>query len=64
MAKAAGGISLLYGVVIGDALKDPKTTLQQLTALRTRGRSQLKQHGDLAGALKKLEAEIGRRGKK
>lgn len=64
MAKAAGGFIPLYGGVVSDALKDPKTTLADLNALRTRARSQLKEQGDLPGALKKLEAEIGRRGKK
>lgn len=64
MAKAAGGGVLLYGVVIGDALKHPKTTLEELSALRASGRRQLKEQGDLPGALKKLEAEIARRSKK
>lgn len=63
MAKSAGGVSTLYGPAISDALKDPKTTLDQLNALRANARSQLKQQGDLPGALRKLEAEIARRGK-
>lgn len=64
MPKALGGQVLPYGVAISDALKDPKTTLEQLAALRDSARRILKQQGDLPGALKKLETEIGRRGKK
>jgi hypothetical protein len=57
-----GGNNMLYGVVICDALDDPKTTLDDLTALRDRARAELDAQGDLKGALGKLEAEIGRRG--
>jgi hypothetical protein len=60
----AGGNNMLYGVVISDALKDPKTTLAALKGLRDSARAELKAQGDLPGALKRLEAEIGRRGKK
>ena len=60
--KPAGGLQPLYGVAIHDALADPQTSLEQLTGLRDQGRRQLEEQGDLAGALEKLEAEIGRRG--
>jgi hypothetical protein len=53
-----------YGNAISDALKDPKSTAEQLNALRDSARRILKQQGDLAGALKRLEAEIARRGRK
>jgi len=64
MPKAAGGSVKPYGVAISDALKDPKSTIEQLTGLRDSARSLLKAQGDLPAALKKLEAEIARRGKK
>ena len=64
MPKAAGGLVKPYGVAISDALKDPKSTSEQLTALRDSARKLLKEQGDLPAALKKLEAEIARRGKK
>jgi hypothetical protein len=60
-AKPGGGVVPLYGVVIHDAISDPQTTLERLTELRDQGRQQLEEQGDLAGALEKLEAEIGRR---
>jgi hypothetical protein len=58
----SGGETPLYGVVICDALDDPATSLDKLTELRDAGRAQLEAHGDLAGALERLETEIGRRG--
>ena len=61
-AKPAGGLQPLYGVVIHDALNDPQTTLERLNELRDQGRRQLEEQGDLAGALQKLDDEIGRRG--
>ena len=61
-ARPAGGLQPLYGVVIHDALSDPQTSLERLNALRDQGRRQLEEQGDLAGALEKLEDEIGRRG--
>jgi hypothetical protein len=61
-SHGSGGVVPLYGVVICDALDDPSTTLDKLTELRDTGRAQLEAHGDLAGALKRLEAEISRRG--
>jgi HAMP domain-containing protein len=60
--KPGGGAVPLYGVVIHDALSDPQTTLERLNELRDQGRRQLDEQGDLAGALQKLEDEIGRRG--
>ena len=53
----------LYGVVIDDALKDPKTTLAALKSLQKRGYQTLEAHGDLKGALKKLDRAIKARGK-
>jgi hypothetical protein len=61
-AKPAGGLQPLYGVVIHDALSDPQTSLERLNELRDQGRRQLEEQGDLAGALQRLEDEIGRRG--
>jgi hypothetical protein len=63
MPKAAGGQVKPYGVAISDALKDPQTSLESLAALRDSARRLLQEQGDLPGALKKLEAEIARRGK-
>ncbi len=53
-----------YGVVITDALKDPKTSLSTLKSLQTRGYAKLQGQGDLKGSLKKLDREIKTRGKK
>jgi tetrahydromethanopterin S-methyltransferase subunit G len=60
-SQGQGGIGILYGVVIHDALSDPQTTLERLTELRDQGRRQLEEHGDLEGSLKRLEGEIGSR---
>jgi hypothetical protein len=57
----SGGLQPLYGVAICDALADPQTSVERLTELRDQGRRQLEEHGDLGGALEKLEAEISRR---
>jgi hypothetical protein len=62
MATPTGGQVRPYGVAISDALSDPNSTLENLTALRDQGRRELEQTGDLAGALEKLEAEIQSRG--
>jgi Domain of unknown function (DUF1843) len=64
MANAARGPIPPYGVAISDALKDPKTSLDELIAHRDHARQVLAQHGDLQAALKRLEAEIGKRGGK
>lgn len=58
MATPTGGQVRPYGVAISDALQDPNSTLENLTALRDQGRRELEETGDLAGALEKLEAEI------
>lgn len=63
MATATGGQVRPYGVAISDALQDPNSTLEELNALRDRGRRELEEQGDLPGALQKLEDEIGRRDK-
>lgn len=62
MAIPTGGQVRPYGVAISDALQDPNSTLEDLTALRDRARGELEQQGDLAGALEKLDEEIDRRG--
>jgi hypothetical protein len=64
MANAAGGAVKPYGCAISDALDDPNSTLEQLTALRDTARALLEQQGNLSGALKALEAEINLRGSK
>jgi hypothetical protein len=61
MVKPSGAQVKPYGVAISDALKDPKSTLEHMTSLRDTARAMLKEQGDLAGALKKLEAEIAKR---
>jgi HAMP domain-containing protein len=58
MAIPTGGRVVPYGVAISDALQDPNSTLENLTALRDQGRREIEETGDLAGALEKLEAEI------
>ena len=58
MATPTGGQVRPYGVAISDALQDPSSTLDNLTALRDQGRRELEETGDLPGALEKLEAEI------
>jgi hypothetical protein len=62
MAQASGGTVKPYGNAISDALNDPKSSIEQLNALRDSARATLEAQGDLAGALAKLEAEIARRG--
>ena len=62
MATPTGGQVRPYGVAISDALQDPNSTLEDLTALRDRARGELEQTGDLAGALDKLDSEIAARG--
>ena len=54
----------IYGVVIDDALKDPKTTLSTLKALQKKGYKRVEAHADLKGALKKLDRAIKARSKK
>ena len=49
---------IAYGTAINTALKNPKTKLEDLKALRGHAVSLLKAQGDLKGALGKLEKEI------
>ncbi|MEJ0075438.1 MAG: hypothetical protein WDO17_08300 [Alphaproteobacteria bacterium] len=53
----------LYGPVIDDALSDPKTKLSTLKSLQKTGYKTLASHGDLKGALKKLDRAIKARAK-
>jgi len=53
-----------YGVVIDDALSDPKTKLTKLKALQKSGQKTLASVGDLKGALKRLDRAIKARAKK
>jgi hypothetical protein len=53
-----------YDAAISDALSDPKATLAKLKALRAKAAEVLEAHGDLKGALKKLERAIKARQKK
>jgi uncharacterized protein DUF1843 len=61
MAEPMGGQVKPYGVAISDALKDPQSSLDDLTKLRDIARQTLEEHGDLAAALKDLETEIENR---
>ena len=56
--------AVLYGEVIGDALKRRTTTTAQLMVLRHHANAVVEAQGDIKGALKKLDAEIKRRSKK
>jgi hypothetical protein len=62
MLEASRGPIPPYGVAIADALRDPQTSLDELIAHRDHARAVLEQQGDLQAALKRLEAEIARRG--
>ena len=53
-----------YDAAISDALKDPKATLAKLKSLRSKGKEVLEAHGDLKGALKRLDSAIKAREKK
>ena len=53
-----------YGTAINTALRNPRTKLEDLKALREHARSLLKAQGDLKGALGKLEREIKARQKR
>jgi hypothetical protein len=52
---------IAYGTAINTALKNPKTRLEDLKALRDHAVSLLKAQGDLKGALGKLQKEIAAR---
>lgn len=54
---------IAYGTAINTALKNPKTRLEDLKALRDHAVSLLKAQGDLKGALGKLQKEITARQK-
>ena len=54
---------IAYGTAINTALRNPKTKLEDLKALRDHATSLLKAQGDLKGALGKLEKEIKAREK-
>jgi hypothetical protein len=64
MARAERGSVPPYGVAIGDALRDPKTSLEELVAHRDHAREVLAAQGDLKAALERLDREIARRGGK
>jgi hypothetical protein len=64
MPEASRGPIPPYGVAIADALRDPKSSLDELIAHRDHARQVLAAQGDLSAALKRLEAEIARRGGK
>jgi hypothetical protein len=49
---------IAYGVAINTALRNPRTKLEDLKALREHARSLMKAQGDLKGSLSKLEKEI------
>ena len=53
----------LYGPIIDDALSDPKTTLSKLKSLQKQGYKRVEAHGDLKGALKRLDRAIKSRTK-
>ena len=47
-----------YGTAINQALKNPRTSVEDLKALRDQANTLLKAQGDLKGSLKKLDKEI------
>ncbi|WP_299865973.1 DUF1843 domain-containing protein [uncultured Hoeflea sp.] len=51
-------VVVAYGTAIGQALENPKTSLDELIVLRDHATAILKAQGDLKGALEKLEVEI------
>jgi hypothetical protein len=57
-----GGMMLLYGVMIGQALKAKSVGVQELLVLRDQVRATVSAQGNLVEALAELEAEIDRRG--
>jgi hypothetical protein len=54
---------IAYGVAINTALRNPRTKLEDLKALREHARSLMKAQGDLKGSMAKLEKEIKAREK-
>lgn len=51
-----------YGIAIGNALSKSATPMNELIALRDRARDIVNAQGDLAAAVKALDAEIASRG--
>lgn len=51
-----------YGIAIGNALSKSTTPMDELVALRDRAREIVNAQGDLAAAVKALDAEIAGRG--
>jgi hypothetical protein len=47
-----------YGTAINQALENPRTSVQNLKALRDRANALLAAQGDLKGALRKLDRDI------
>lgn len=57
-----GGMMLLYGVMISQALRAKAVSVQELMILRDQVQATVDAQGNLVEALAELEAEIGRRG--
>jgi uncharacterized protein DUF1843 len=57
-----GGMILLYGTAIGDALARGQASLEELLALRTSAQTLIEGQGDLKAAVESLDKEIARRG--
>jgi len=63
----AGGMIALYGVAIGNALHNlthGNATIEDLVSLRDQAKTVVDSQGDLASALRAVEAEIAKRGVK
>lgn len=54
---------MVYNATISDALRRKDVSVGQLRTLQKHARAIVKEQGDLKGALRKLDAEIRRRGK-
>ncbi len=57
-----GGMMLLYGVMIGQALRAKSVSVQELTILRDQVQATVDAQGNLVEALAELNSEIARRG--
>ena len=57
-------VPIPYGPAIDDALKRRDVSIEHLLTLRYHAQAILNSQGDLAGALRRLEDEIARRGAK
>ena len=57
-------VPIPYGTAINDALKRQDVSIEDLLTLRYHAQAILNSQGDLAGALRRLEGEIARRGSK